>query len=77
MWLERLQALAQGNIWQGRQEGEVKVNERLLSQLVSQGFDRCRLQRSGLMFDFISDVNPDVSSSQICCAKGSDQNEKR
>ena len=40
MWLERLQALAQGQVWQGRQENEVKVNERLLAQLVSQGFDR-------------------------------------
>mmetsp|Transcript_63756 Transcript_63756/g.132755 ORF Transcript_63756/g.132755 Transcript_63756/m.132755 type:complete len:2318 (-) Transcript_63756:166-7119(-) len=44
MWLERLQTLAKGEIWGGGQESEVKVNEGILNQLVSQGFDRTAAQ---------------------------------
>ncbi len=55
MWLDRLQALVQGQVWQGRQENEVRVNERLLAQLVSQGFDRFARDCFNLYFDAIFD----------------------
>eukprot|EP00961_Rhodomonas_salina_P048521 651264-Rhodomonas_salina.4 len=45
MWLERLQTLGRGEVWRGGgQESEVKVNEGILNQLVSQGFDRAAAQ---------------------------------
>jgi len=37
-WPERLQTLVRGEVWKGEDQGEVKVNESVLQQLVSQGF---------------------------------------
>lgn len=37
-WLERLQTLVRGEVWEGEEQSEVKVNESVLHQLVSQGF---------------------------------------
>jgi len=37
-WLERLQTLVRGEVWKGEEQNEVKVNESVLQQLVSQGF---------------------------------------
>jgi hypothetical protein len=57
MWLDRLQALVQGQVWQGRQENEVRVNERLLAQLVSQGFDRFARDCFNLYFAMLYSIN--------------------
>jgi hypothetical protein len=35
-WLERLQTLVRGEVWKGEEQNEVKVNESVLQQLVSQ-----------------------------------------
>lgn len=40
MWLERLRAVTKGTVWVSTSTVVVKANESLLSQLVSQGFDR-------------------------------------
>jgi hypothetical protein len=40
MWLDRLQAVAKGTPWTSTSIDIVKANEGMLSQLVSQGFDR-------------------------------------
>ena len=36
LWLERLQTLVRGEVWKGEEQNEVKVNESVLQQLVSQ-----------------------------------------
>lgn len=37
-WPERLQTLVRGEVWKAVEQNEVKVNESVLQQLVSQGF---------------------------------------
>jgi hypothetical protein len=37
-WLDRLQTLVRGEVWEGEEQNEVKVNESVLHQLVTQGF---------------------------------------
>ena len=37
-WCERLETLVRGEVWKGEEQNEVKVNESVLQQLVSQGF---------------------------------------
>jgi hypothetical protein len=40
MWLERLQAVTRGETWSVKHDSDVAVSDELLSQLVTQGFER-------------------------------------
>jgi hypothetical protein len=63
-WLTRLETLVRGDVWKGEEQSEVKVNESVLHQLVSQGFpaEAARVLSSPKLFQLSRGV-PDATAT--------------